>query len=140
MRWPLAPSLLLLLLLLGAGCSRSSEPVAPAASVAIAALTVDEVASRLDAGVKLYDANPRTMYRHAHLPGARWVQFDAVTREVLPDDPATPLVFYCANELCTASPQAARMAVALGYRDVSLMPAGYFGWKAAGKPLEPGLP
>jgi len=122
---------LLALLALG-GCSRAQAPAA------IATLTVEQVAGRLDAGVVLYDANPRTMFQHGHLPGARWVQFDAVTREVLPADRGAPLVFYCANELCTASPEAARMAVALGYRDVSLMPAGYFGWKKAGLPLTSG--
>lgn len=141
---------LLLLALLAAGCARApqaepasapgaaAEPARPAAP--IPTLTVEQVAARLDAGVVLYDANPKLMFARGHLPGARWVQFDQVTREVLPADVTTPLIFYCANELCTASPEAARMAVALGYRDVSLMPAGYFGWKQAGKPIEAGAP
>jgi rhodanese-related sulfurtransferase len=124
----------LALALLAAGLAAAPERDAGAAAIAL--LTVDQVEARLDGGVALYDANPRTMYAHGHLPGARWVQFNAVTREVLPRDPATPLIFYCANELCTASPEAAQMAVALGYRDVALMPAGYFGWKAAGKRIE----
>jgi rhodanese-related sulfurtransferase len=122
------------MLLALAACTRVPEAV-PAE---VGTLTVAQVASRLDAGVLLYDANPRTMYQHGHLPGARWVPFDQVTRGLLPPDVTTPLIFYCANELCTASPQAARMAAALGYRDVSLMPAGYFGWKAAGLPLVSG--
>ncbi len=118
-----------------AACARGPE-APPPAPAPIPTLTVQEVAARLDGGVVLYDANPKMMYQKARLPGARWVPFDGVTRAMLPDDPATPLVFYCANELCTASPQAARMAVELGYRQVALMPAGYFGWKAAGLPLE----
>jgi rhodanese-related sulfurtransferase len=117
-----------------AACARAPE-VAPAA---VRTLTVAEVAGRLDAGVRLYDANPRTMYQHGHLPGARWVPFNQVTRAMLPADLTTPLVFYCANELCTASPEAARMAAALGSVDVSVMPSGYFGWKAAGLPIVSG--
>jgi rhodanese-related sulfurtransferase len=121
-----------LTLLLAAACARPPEPVS------VGTLTVAQVAARLDAGVVLFDANPRTMYQHAHLPGARWVQFDQVTREQLPADLTIPLIFYCANELCTASPEAARQAAALGSRDVSVMPAGYFGWKQAGLQLESG--
>ena len=70
---------LLLLTLLVAGCARApqaepapapaaaAEPARPAAP--IPTLTVEQVAARLDAGVVLYDANPKLMFTKGHLPG-----------------------------------------------------------------------
>ena len=70
------------------------------------------------------------------MPGATWVHYDSVTAEMLPTDHTASLVFYCANESCTASHTAAEAAVALGYSDVSVMGGGIQGWLAAGKPVE----
>ena len=52
----------------------------------------------------------------------------------LPADRATRLVFYCANEKCTASRTAAVRALAHGYVDVSVLPVGISGWRQAGQP------
>ncbi len=113
------------------------QPVAtPDAEIELAKLTMAEVEQRLgQPGVFLFDANPKDFYEHGHLPGAQWVKFDAVTAEQLPPDHAATLIFYCANELCTASHTAARAAVALGYEHTFLMPQGFIGWKKAGRPL-----
>jgi len=100
-------------------------------------LSLDEVAVRLGKpGVFLYDANPQEMYTVGHLPGAKWVEFDHVTAADLPDDHDASLIFYCANEWCTASSTSAKLAVELGYKRVYLMPRGIIGWKKAGKPFE----
>src|SRR5215813_12979594 len=51
-------------------------------------------------------------------------------------DLAKPLVIYCQRD-CWMSWNAARRAVALGYRNVIWFPDGTDGWQDAGLPLEP---
>lgn len=51
----------------------------------------------------------------------------------LPEDKNAKLVFYCASEMCGASHQAAAKALQNGYTDVSVLPEGIKGWKAAGQ-------
>jgi hypothetical protein len=75
-------------------CSRSSTP--------LKTLTVDEVATRMaanDGKTFVYDNNDKARYNESHLPGARWVKFDAVTAADLPPDKTATLIFYCAHEL-----------------------------------------
>ncbi len=101
------------------------------------ALSLDEVEARLGTpGVYVFDANPRDMYDRAHVPGAKWVDFDKVSATDLPSDKQASLIFYCANEWCTASHESAKLASALGYAKVYLMPRGIIGWKKAGKRVE----
>jgi rhodanese-related sulfurtransferase len=52
----------------------------------------------------------------------------------LPTNKQSQLVFYCANEKCGASHQAARRAMEAGYTNVAVLPVGIKGWKAAGQP------
>lgn len=119
------------LVLISSACRPA--PVAPV-EVELARLTLAEVEAQLGKpGVFLFDANPKDFYEHGHLPGAQWVQFDAVTAGVLPADRTAHLIFYCANELCTASHTAARSALALGYANTFLMPQGFIGWKKSGR-------
>ena len=71
-------------------------------SPALKELTVDQVAARIalnDGQTVLYDCNGKDRYDKGHVPGARWVQYDAVTAADLPADEGTMLVFYCASEL-----------------------------------------
>lgn len=154
-------SLLLALALLGCGSSASTTPAAttPASTEAtaqrddpatsgtesppVAQITVDEVATALEAAdgrIAVYDANSRDTYAQGHVPSAVWVDYDAVTAEQLPEDRSTRLVFYCANEQCSAAPTAAETAQALGYENVAVMGAGIQGWIAAGKPTETAPP
>ena len=124
---------LLLALLLGA-CAR---PPQPTAAVPVPSTTLEAVEARLgQTDFALYDANPKEMFEAGHIHGARWVKFNEVTRAQLPAAPDTELVFYCANELCTASHDAARAALSLGFARVEVMPAGYFGWRRSGRPVE----
>jgi len=62
-------------------------------------LTVDEAAQKLGKkGVYFFDNNPNELFAQGHVPGAKWVKYDAVTAGDLPSDKAATLVFYCANE------------------------------------------
>lgn len=117
-----------------AACQRA--PVEPPAPAELPKLTLAQVEAKLgQPNVFLFDANPREFYEHGHLPGAAWVKFDGVTADVLPADRGATLVFYCANELCTASHTAAQQARALGYANTFLMPEGFIGWKKSGRAL-----
>lgn len=72
------------------------------------------------------------------MPGAKWINFSQVTAAALPPDKNATLIFYCYNEMCGASPAAAKSAVSLGWRNVFLMTAGISGWKKANKTIERG--
>ncbi|NCQ60367.1 MAG: rhodanese-like domain-containing protein [Myxococcales bacterium] len=117
-----------------------SPPAAAAAEAAVPVVSVDQVAALLEAGSATpIDANsPDTRTHHGTLPGARLLtsssDYDVATE--LPTDHASTLVFYCANEHCSASDAAAHRAVSAGYADVRLMRAGIAGWEAAGKPTD----
>jgi rhodanese-related sulfurtransferase len=120
-----------------------SETEGGEAAPRFATVTIDQVATRLDAHdptLAVYDANGRETFDEHHVPGATWVHYDSVTADVLPADHATSLVFYCGSEQCTASHVAADTALDLGYTDVSVMTAGISGWIAAGKPVEAAAP
>lgn len=119
--------------------SSSSDEAAPR----FAMVTVDQVAARVeahDAHLAVFDANGRETYDSHHVPGATWVHYDSITADVLPADHATSLVFYCANEHCSASHVAADAAIDLGYTDVAVMGGGIQGWVDAGKPVESSTP
>jgi rhodanese-related sulfurtransferase len=146
---------LAVVLSLGAACSTTTTaPAATAATTPPAAtatatasteaelrpMTVDELAGMIDRReqVAVIDNNGQESYARGHIPGARWVGHDAVTASVLPADRAARVVFYCHNEQCTACHTAARQAIALGYTNVFILPAGIVGWQGAGKPVVAG--
>lgn len=121
------------------------RPPAPAAAAEpFGRLTIPELEARMAAAragtlaLAIYDNNAAERYAAGHLPGARWVMYDAVTARDLPADPETTLVFYCASEQCSACHQAAQAAVRLGHRNVFILPAGILGWERARKPIEKG--
>ncbi len=61
-------------------------------------LTVDQVAdliARKDADI--YDNNEQSDWAAGHVPTAKWVKFNGVTANDLPQDKARELVFYCAS-------------------------------------------
>lgn len=78
-------------------------------------------------------------YAKFHLPGAINVpladDFEASIAEAVPDKDQ-PVVVYCWDEDCEASPRAAARMEALGYRRVYDYTAGKADWQAAGKPVE----
>lgn len=105
----------------------------------VATLTPTEVHTRMLAKeLTVLDANPAGIYVKHHVPGARRVEYNDVSISDLPKDKTVPVVFYCMNERCGASPIAARRARELGWSNVYLMPAGIQGWIAAGLRIESG--
>lgn len=113
----------------------AAQSAAPAAEVSLRTLSVTDVSTRLahHDNVFVFDNNNRARYETGHVPGARWVAFNAVRAEDLPSDHTATLVFYCANEQCGACHTAARSASALGYANVFIMPQGIMGWVASGQ-------
>jgi rhodanese-related sulfurtransferase len=106
-----------------------------AATQAIRTLTPAEVQVRMQRGeIVVFDANPTDIFNKHHVPGAKWVAYDAVSARDLPSDKSTPIVFYCMNEMCSASPMAARRARSLGWNNIYLMPKGIQGWIDVGLP------
>lgn len=121
----------LVLVLAGGGCARRADEPAGVAEV-----TVEQLAARLARGdARAVDANGApTRQRFGVIPGALLLSdYETFLPAELGPDKAKGLVFYCANEHCGASHEAAVRAVAAGYRDVAVLPAGIAGWAKAGQ-------
>jgi rhodanese-related sulfurtransferase len=94
---------------------------------------IDEDAAML---IEVLDAD---RFEEFHLPGALNVplsgDFDNDIQDVVPDK-HEPVVVYCQDEKCDASPQAARRMEQLGYDRVYDYGPGKVDWKKAGLPVE----
>lgn len=116
--------------------SDTKNTVADQKSDGIAELGVDELDRQLAAGAaQAVDANgDLTRKRMGTIPGAVLLSdYEAFSLGELPADKAKPLVFYCANEYCGASHEAAKRARFAGHTNVKVLPAGIAGWVKAGK-------
>jgi rhodanese-related sulfurtransferase len=122
------------LTLAGSGCSKAREQPAASEPSAIAQVSVDQLDRMLAKNdCVAVDANEKmTRQRMGVIPGAVILR-DGDLADQLPRDKAEHLVFYCANEACRASEEAAEQAVIAGYTHVQVMPAGIAGWVRAGK-------
>jgi PQQ-dependent catabolism-associated CXXCW motif protein len=90
---------------------------------------------------------------HDGIPGAIWlpnVGYEALSTEeeayleeglrtVTGGDPVRPVLFFCRAD-CWMSWNAAKRAMAMGYRNVYWFPDGADGWSEAGLPTEPAEP
>jgi rhodanese-related sulfurtransferase len=120
-----------------AGCSRTHDEPAATQAASIAAVSVDELDHMLaNHDCVAVDANGEpTRQRMGVIPGAVLLRDadspDAIAQ--LPADKSKQLVFYCANEACRASHNAATKAFLAGYAHVKVLPAGIAGWVRAGK-------
>ena len=87
----------------------------------------------------LIETLPPEYYREFHLPGAFNVpldeSFEQSIRDIVPDT-SRPIVVYCARTECTASSDAGRKLVELGYEHVFDYAEGKTDWKEAGLPIE----
>lgn len=122
--------LALVLVTSAAACDKAPAKKAGAAAE-LPTVTVDQLASELPAKkAQPVDANgDKTRKDIGFIPGAILLtDYETYAASELPAAHDTPLVFYCANEQCGASHEAARKAVALGYKDVKVLPAGILGW------------
>lgn len=118
---------------------------AKAAEVTFKMASVDDVAAKLDAQKKdakvafaIFDANSKaTREKDGVIPTAVLLSSSSeYDLALLPKDKATPVVFYCANDKCTASHTAAKRAMTAGHSDVAVLGAGIAGWVKAGKAVE----
>ena len=85
----------------------------------------------------LIDARPAVKYQTSFIPSAISLpkaEFE-LKKGMLPNDKSVPLVFYCGGYKCKLSHESAKQALAMGYKKVSVYPAGQPGWKKAGLPL-----
>lgn len=130
-----------------AGLVSLASPVAMAAEAAKAEvkqeqfgrLSVDEVEKLIKAKeISVFDNNSKERYEKSHVPTAVWVSVAAFDAKVLPADKERKLVFYCGNEKCMACHSGAKQAIAAGYKNVFIMPAGIAGWEKANKAVEKG--
>lgn len=107
-------------------------------------ITRDELKCVLDSrkDLVLVEVIGPNTYREYHLPGAIRVpvdeNFEQEIQMAIPDK-SKPVVVYCLNQACNASPKAARKLDQLGYEEVYDYEAGKRDWKAAGLPIETGL-
>lgn len=123
-----------------AGCDQDAAQETSAPASAPKELSVDQVSELLSSShrPKVFDANSdETRARYGTLPGATLLDSPSAVQSALPEQKDEKLLFYCGSTRCQAAEGAARKALAAGYQDVSVMPAGIKGWKAAGKPTEP---
>ncbi len=99
-------------------------------------VTVPELAKLTSAKkATVVDANDNTFRaKNGVIPGAILLTSSsefALTE--LPTAKDTKVVFYCANDMCSASHGAAQKAMSAGYTDVAVLPDGLAGWKKAGQ-------
>ena len=101
-------------------------------------ITADELneAFASDRPPVLINALPRAAHEARHIPGSINVPVETidVVEELVPNTDE-PIVVYCANADCTASPKAVRQLEEMGYTNVADFEAGYAGWRRAGYPL-----
>jgi rhodanese-related sulfurtransferase len=113
---------------------RDPEPLADRASARIGTVSVDELDHMLAShACQAVDANgSETRKRMGIIPGAILLR-DIDSIGTLPSDKDRSLVFYCANNACGASHEAAAKATLAGYTHVKVLPDGIAGWVKAGK-------
>ena len=99
--------------------------------------TVADVATWTKAKAAIpVDANGKeTRTKQGVIPGAVLLtSSSSYAVSELPADKNAKLVFYCANDKCSASTAAAKRALENGYTNVAVLPEGISGWKQAGQP------
>lgn len=131
---------LVLLSSLGSACACFGSPAdASSSQQVIRDITPQEVLAHVTAkDAYIFDANTKEMFVEQHVPGARWIAYDGVAANALPQNRDALLIFYCAEPRCSASDQAAARAIELGWTKVRIMQAGIFGWVKGGLPVERG--
>lgn len=88
--------------------------------------------------VHLVEVLNESEFEEAHLPGAINVplgdDFDRAVQVAVPNK-SDPVIVYCKNTECQASPKAARRMDELGYSRVYDYAAGKQDWRKAGLPM-----
>lgn len=90
------------------------------------------------------DARPEADYAAGHVPGAISMPYDAVDARMVEIQalltPGRPMLTYCSGAHCDESFLLTLYLRRQGFTNVVLFAAGFDEWKAAGHPLEGGLP
>lgn len=101
--------------------------------------SAEELKRKMDAGgITVVHALDRAHFEGGHIPGARNVDYEKMTADMLPADKNAPIAFYCAGGGCPVSGWAAAKAVRFGYTDVWLYKGGIKQWRAAGMKVASG--
>lgn len=94
-----------------------------------------------DEDVTLVEVLGEDQFRKFHLPGAVNVplgdDFDATIQQAVPAK-TKPVIVYCMDDDCDASPKAAERMESLGYEKVYDYADGKKDWKESGLPVETG--
>lgn len=101
-------------------------------------VTIDEVATRLNAGEKLYlvDVREDEEWAKGHIQGATHIGKGVLERDIerkIPDTTAE-IVLYCGGGFRSAL--AAESLQKMGYTNVASMDGGWRGWKTKELPIE----
>lgn len=83
----------------------------------------------------VFDVNPEVIYKRGHVPKAKNISFSKI-ESYLPKSKTARIIFYCMNEMCSASHQAAKTATKAGYKNVARMSSGITGWLKQKLPTE----
>ncbi len=128
------------LALAGGACSKSeTAATSEKAASKVPLVSVDDVDKQLASGTCVaVDANgEQTRKKMGVVPGAVLLSdSDTFSVSELPADKSKTLVFYCANNHCGASHEAADRALTAGYTNVKVMGEGIAGWVSAGKKVQ----
>ena len=92
-----------------------------------------------DGVVTVLDVRPQDEFALGHLPGAVNVPLAELERRLSSLDPAHEIVAYCRGPYCVLSYEAVAQLRARGFK-VRRLEDGYPEWRAAGLPVEAGLP
>lgn len=103
-------------------------------------IDVKKTEELMQAGATVLDVLGHESYEKRHLPGAKDIpvsdpDFEEKVADAVPDK-SSPVIVYCSDPGCQASPKAARKLEELGYTNVYDFDAGLQGWRKAGNEFE----
>ncbi len=103
------------------------------------AITKEELKHKLDhhEEITVIEVLGPEDYNEKHIKGAINIPVESIGYEVASKfDENTPIVVYCSNKSCTASPVAAKKLEKLGFSNVYDFEGGKKEWEEAGYPME----
>lgn len=109
-----------------------------------ATIDIDGLKQRLDdSQTEIINVLDNDQFFRQHIPGSVNIpvespDFEARVAELTGGDKSTPLVVYCHDTNCQASPGAAQRLTELGYTNVFDFEGGVMAWKEAGLDIAQG--
>ncbi|MEF3255466.1 MAG: rhodanese-like domain-containing protein [Deferribacterales bacterium] len=93
-------------------------------------ISYEEVIEMMKGKHCLVDSRGRSSYGRFHLPGAINIPDEEFGElcHLLPEGSDTPIIFYCKNIHCVLSPNSARKAITLGYKNIYIFKGGVAEW------------